>query len=467
MSEIGRLRSWSRRALLRTGAVAAAVLALGGGSAGAAVGGARSSLPRPVADTARVDALVHAMTLDEEIGLLTGSPGAGATDPHPVGQAGFVSGVPRLGIPAIRFTDGPAGVRLGLSTTALPAPVALAASFSRDLATRYGVVLGRDAQATGQDVLFGPMVNLVRVPQAGRNFETLGEDPLLQSVLVSAETSGIQSQGTIATVKHLAENNQESNRMNVDVQVDDRTLHEMELPAFQAAVDAGVGAVMCSYPLVDGEHVCANGALLTDVLRDQWGFAGWVLSDYGAARNVTSGDVTSGQRTQAQAAAFELQAGLDMEFLSNNYATLRDDVTSRVIPRSIVDEAVRHILTTMDRFGLLDHASPSGAPVVDRQRPPIDVQADAGIARSVAEDGAVLLQNRSGLLPLSRASLGSLAVIGPTARQLLVGGGGSARVVGFTGREVSPLSALQQAAPRAPACSGPTWPPAPPASTRG
>ncbi|HEY7199419.1 MAG TPA: glycoside hydrolase family 3 N-terminal domain-containing protein, partial [Candidatus Dormibacteraeota bacterium] len=310
MVRSGRFRSLGGRVPLAVAALAIAVLVLGGGSAGATESAGRS-LPRASVDTGRVNALVHAMTLDEKISLLTGAPGAGAPDPSSVGQAGFVPGVPRLGIPGLRFTDGPAGVRNGLPTTALPAPVALAASFSTDLARRYGVVLGRDAIATGQDVLFGPMVNLVRVPQAGRNFETLGEDPLLQSDLVAAETRGVQSQGAIATIKHLAENNQEANRMNVDVEVDDRTLHEMELPAFQAAADAGAGAVMCAYPLVNGEHSCASGALLTDVLREQWGFTGWVLSDFGAARNVTSGDVASGQTTPASAAAFELQAGLD------------------------------------------------------------------------------------------------------------------------------------------------------------
>jgi beta-glucosidase len=449
MIRTGALRSQGGRALrtMMTAGMAIPILAVG--SAQATTGGTDRSLPRASANLARVNALVHAMTLDEKISLLTGSPGAGVPDPNSVGQAGFLPGVPRLGVPALRFTDGPAGIRTNLSTTALPAPVSLAASFSGELASQYGAVLGRDAQATNQDVLFGPMVNLVRVPQAGRNFETLGEDPLLQSDLVSSETRGVQSQGTISTIKHLAENNQENNRQNVDVEVDDQTLQEMELPAFRSAIDAGAGAVMCAYPLVNGFHSCANGTLLTDILRAQWGFTGWVLTDYGAGRNVTSGDVTSGQTTPAQAAAFQLQAGLDMEFLSNNFATVKADVTNHLIPESIVDGAVRRILSALDRFGLLDQASPTGATVAVRTRPAMDVQADASIARSVAENGAVLLKNGAGALPLSGADLRSLAVIGPTARQLLVGGGGSAHVVGFTDREVSPLSALQRAAPGA------------------
>jgi beta-glucosidase len=398
---------------------------------------------------ARVNALVHAMTLDEKIGMLTGWPGAGAEDPGSVGQAGFVPGVPRLGIPPLRFTDGPAGVRNNLPATALPAPASLAASFGTELANEYGGVLGRDALATGQDVLFGPMVNLVRVPQAGRNFETLGEDPLLQSDLVASEIRGIQNQGTIATIKHLAENNQEANRMDVDVEVDDRTLHEMELPPFQAAVDAGAGAVMCAYPLVNGVHSCANGTLLTDILRVRWGFLGWALSDFGAAHNVMSGDVASGKRPPSAAAASELHAGLDMEFASSNFGTIKADVRNHVIPESRVDGAVRHILVTLDRFGLLDRASPTGSAVARRTRPTIDLQADAQVARTVAESGAVLLKNDANTLPLSSSDLRSLAVIGPTARQLLVGGRGSAHVVGFTGREVSPLDALRLEAPDA------------------
>jgi beta-glucosidase len=433
-------------------AAAAAVLVLAmTATAAQAEGRDRPSnrLPRPAANMARVNALVHAMTLDEKISLLTGSPGAGTADPQSVGQAGFVPGVPRLGIPALRFTDGPAGIRNSRTTTAMPAPVSLAASFSTELASRYGVVLGRDAQATNQDVLFGPMVNLVRVPNAGRNFETLGEDPFLQSTLVDPEVRGVQSQGTIATIKHYAENNQENNRQNVNVVIDDQTLHEIELPAFQSAIDAGSGAVMCSYNLVNGIHACSNGTLLTDILREQWGFTGWVLTDFGAGRNVASGDVTSGQTTPAQASAFQLAAGLDQEFASNNFATVKANVTNRVIPESIVDTAVRRILVTLDRFGLLDNASPGGATVVAKTRPTIDVEADASIARTVAAAGAVLLKNNGSALPLSNADLRSLAVVGPTARQLLVGGGGSARVLGFTDREVSPLAALRAQAPNA------------------
>ena len=343
---------------------------------------------------------------------------------------GFIPGVPRLGVPALTFTDGPAGVRMNLPTTAMPAPVALAATFSADLAERYGEVLGRDGRSRDQDVIFGPMMNMVRVPQAGRNFETLGEDPSLMAALVAAETRGIQSQGEIATAKHFAENNQENNRMGVNVNVDDQTLREMELRGFEAAVkDGHSGAVMCAYNSVNDNFSCENPTLLTDILRNQWGFSGFVVSDYGA--NHSAGPA--------------LEAGMDIEFFGTHFLQLKSLIQSGAVPVAALDAAVRSILTTMDRFGLLVHASPTGGTVVNRPLPPFPELADAQQARTIAEQGAVLLRNQGGTLPLEQADLHSLAVIGTTARTLLVGGGGSSRVLGVTDREISPLDALRQA----------------------
>ena len=167
-------------------------------------------------------------------------------DPIPTsyGQAGYIAGVPRLGIPPLRLADGPAGIRTAQPATALPAPVAMASTFSPDLAKQYGQIIGRDARARYQNVVLAPMVNIVRVPQAGRNFETLGEDPLLASRLVAAEIEGIQGEGSIATVKHYAFNNQENARMSVSADVDEQTMREIELPGFEAAVRAGAGSVM-------------------------------------------------------------------------------------------------------------------------------------------------------------------------------------------------------------------------------
>jgi beta-glucosidase len=392
-----------------------------------------SAAPGATANGALVDRLVAAMTLDEKLGLVNGWPD-GVTPPPVTGRligVGFVPGVARLGVPALTFTDGPAGVRMDLPTTAMPAPVSLAATFSADLARRYGRVLGQDARARDQDVIFGPMLNTVRVPQAGRNFETLGEDPFLMSRLAVAETRGIQREGTIATAKHYAENNQENQRQSINVNVDEQTLHEIELRGFEAAVKAGrTGSVMCSYNSVNGHFACENPTLLGDILRQQWGFSGFVVSDYGA--NHSAGPA--------------LRAGLDIEFFGTHFKELKAAIQSGTLPVSVLDGAVRHILTTMERFGLLAHASPDGAPVVDRPIPPFRLQAGARAALTIAEQGAVLLKNRSHLLPLGRADLGSLAVIGPTARQLLVGGGGSSRVLGVQQREVSPLTALRRRA---------------------
>jgi beta-glucosidase len=419
------------RALLIAAILAVIVTSV---ATGALPASARPPAKSPTdASSARVVALVAAMTLDEKLGMVNGWPN-GVSPPPQTNRligVGFIPGVPRLGIPALTFTDGPAGVRMNLPTTAMPAPVALAATFSADLARRYGEVLGRDARARDQDVIFGPMMNMVRVPQAGRNFETLGEDPSLMAALVAAETRGIQSQGEIATAKHFAENNQENNRMGVNVNVDDQTLREMELRGFEAAVKAGhTGAVMCAYNSVNGKFSCENPTLLTQILRNQWGFTGFVVSDYGA--NHSAGP--------------SLEAGMDIEFFSTHFLQLKSLIQSGAVPIAALDAAVRHILTTMDRFGLLAHASPTGGTVVNRPLPPFPELADAQQARTIAEQGAVLLRNKAKALPLGKADLRSLAVIGTTARTLLVGGGGSSRVLGVTEREISPLDALREIA---------------------
>jgi hypothetical protein len=253
----------------------------------------------------KIDQLIAVMSIDEKISMLRGGfPGVnGPVDPSSNGEVGYLPGIPRLGIPPLRFTDGPAGVRITPPTTALPAPVSLAASFSTHFARQYGKVLGHDAQATNNDVIFAPMINIVRVPHAGRNFETLGEDPFLMSQLAVAETRAIQREGTIATPKHFAENNQETNRQGINVHVDERTLNEIELPAFEATVKAGAGSVMCAYNKVNDLYSCENPTLLTDILRKRWGFDGFVVSDYGANQSVVPA----------------LTAGMGVEFLAYNF----------------------------------------------------------------------------------------------------------------------------------------------------
>ncbi|NUS76083.1 MAG: beta-glucosidase [Streptomyces sp.] len=397
-----------RRSALRLlgGAIAVAAAATSGSAAPA------HALSRPGHGAGpRVEGLLARLTLDEKISLLHG-----ATDPASLGQAGYVPGVERLGIPPLRLADGPAGVRVTRHATALPAPVMLASAFDPELARRYGRVIGHEGRALGQDVLLSPMVNLIRTPYAGRNFETFSEDPLLSADLVAAEIEGIQVEGLVATVKHFAMNNQEKDRMSVDVRVDEQTLHEVELRGFEAAVGSGTGAVMGAYNKVNGTYACENRTLLTDVLRERWGFDGWVMTDWFAAHSTREA----------------LAAGLDMEMPDGTYfgTALKKAVENRSVPEHHVDRAVRRVLTIMDRFGLLDGTAPA--------RPERDAKAGAAVALEVAEAGATLLRNAHSTLPLTE---GGIAVIGPTGALPFVSGGGSAHVV--PDHADSPLDAIK------------------------
>ncbi|MEV5751794.1 glycoside hydrolase family 3 C-terminal domain-containing protein [Actinoallomurus sp. NPDC052308] len=360
------------------------------------------------------------MTLDEKLSFVSAQ-----VDPKGLGEAGYIPGVPRLGIPELRLTDGPAGVRVNHHATALPAPVTLASTWDPRLARDYGQVIGRDGRALDQDVQLAPMTNIIRVPQGGRNFETFSEDPLVSSHMVANEITGIQSQGLIATVKHYAENNQEDDRMGVDVNVDAQTMHEIELPAFQAAVQAGVGALMCSYNSVNGKHGCGNDDLLNGILKTQWAFRGWVMSDWGATHATT-----------------DLVAGLDQDMFTAGLqpdpyfqGALKQAITDGSIPVAALDDAVARILGQMERFGLLDGAA--------EHRPARDPKGGAKVAQRVAESGAVLLKNAGGALPLT-ASDNRIAIIGPSAKTPKVGGGGSSSVT--PDAATSPLDAITRRA---------------------
>ena len=267
---------------------------------GAAVaGGPASAAERPWMDKAlqpdaRAAALLAQMTLDEKIAMVHG-PGFQLN----AGFAGQVPGNERLGIPSLRLADGPNGVGNGSTgVTAFPAAALLAASWDPELAERYGQALGREQAGKGHQVALAPTVNIVRVPHWGRAFETLSEDPYLAARLAVAEIDDIESQGVLATVKHYAANNQETLRMSIDAKVSPRALRTIYLPAFEAAVrEASVGAVMCSYNRINGTYGCEHPWLLTDVLRKEWGYQGFVMSDWFATHS-----------TEAAA-----KAGLDME----------------------------------------------------------------------------------------------------------------------------------------------------------
>ncbi|MEU3078253.1 glycoside hydrolase family 3 C-terminal domain-containing protein [Streptomyces laurentii] len=420
-------RRISRRRLLLTLAGAAALSAAPSLAGGTPAAAARPRVPGGTPAKGRVSErvadLLARLTLEEKSALLHG-----ATDPEGLGQAGYVPGIPRLGIPPLRLADGPAGVRVREHATALPAPVMLAAAFDPGLARAYGQVIGQEGRALGQDVLLSPMVNLIRTPYAGRNFETFSEDPLLSADMVAEEVRGIQAEGLIATVKHVALNNQEHGRMSVDVRAGEQTLHETELRGFEAAVTAGTGAVMAAYNKVDGVHATESRMLLTDVLRGQWGFEGWVMSDWGAVH-----------------ATAALTAGCDMEMPGGRHfgAPLVTAVREGRIDEADVDTAVRRLLTVRERFGALD-ASPaggSGAAAGRSARPARDAAAGARVALNVALAGATLLRNENRTLPLTGQAARSLAVIGPTGRVPFVSGGGSAHVV--PDAATSPLDALR------------------------
>ncbi|MFE0580122.1 glycoside hydrolase family 3 C-terminal domain-containing protein [Streptomyces sp. NPDC058874] len=419
----------SRRSAMRLIAAAGGVLGVGGcapagpppGSLRGPTGGAPAA-PAAGSGTgtggaARIDALLELLTLEEKTALLHGAP-----DPAHRGGAGYLPGVPRLGIPPLCFADGPAGVRVDRPATALPAPVLLASAFDPALARAYGRVIGREGRALGQDVVLAPLVNLIRTPYGGRNFETFAEDPLLTADLAGELVRGIQDEGLIAAVKHFALNNQEHGRDTVDVTVGEQPLHETELRGFEAAVAAGAGAVMGAHNKVDGVHACESRPLLDELLRSSWGFDGWVVSDWGAAHSTVAA----------------IRAGLDMEMPGGTHfgGPLREAVRGGSVPEAAVDQAVRRILTTMDRFGLLAARQPA--------RSPRDAAAGARVARKVAAAGAVLLRNEHGTLPLTGAAARSIAVIGPTAQIPFTGGGGSSHVV--PDGAAAPLTAIRRRA---------------------
>jgi beta-glucosidase len=381
--------------------VATAALTLGALAAG---NGARAGATPPTPER-RAAALVARMTLDEKISQVhTTGTGAG-------GVARFVPGIPRLGIPDFLISNGPAGVGTGAvpqqpNATALPAPVALAAGFDPGLARRYGVVEGRETGDVGHSLIEAPDVNMVRVYRNGRAFENYGEDPYLAGRLAAANIQGIQSQGVLAEVKHYTANDQETDRRTIDEEIDDRTLHEIHLPAFEAAVKEGhVASVMCAYPSVNGAFMCENEHLLAGVLRGQWGFDGFVQSDASATHTAIG----------------SARAGQDLELRDNGPydQELKQAVLDGTVSMAQLDTMIERRLAVEIRAGLFDHP---------RTVTPIDAAAGGAVARTIAEQTAVLLKNTGAALPLDARRLHSIAVVGPYARTAHPGGGGSAHV---------------------------------------
>lgn len=443
---------------LRVGlAVAVALVLAVAASSGAAstpIGRCGDPAVRPWCDPSlppaqRAHMLLNALTRPERISLLAGDQlpevgRGGGTDQH----AGASQGVPRLGVPLFYLDNGPAGVRQGRAT-AMPSPLALAATWRPQLARKYGALVGDEAKDKGNDFLYAPTVNIMRTPVGGRTFEGYGEDPFLDAEMTVGWIKGAQGRGVIATVKHFAANNQEgyggpaANRVTprtaskavagklsvigdrrlIDAHVDERTLHEVYFPHFEAAIrDADVGAVMCSDNSVNGTHACRSRGLLTRALKNEWGFQGIVMSDYGAARNTE----------------FSLRNGLDFEpFPGNTYGPtqVNEALATGKATMGLVNQHVFRILRTLFAFGVFDRP----AYVNDPSR--INVNAHADTAMRTEQAGITLLRNERGILPLDPSRLHSIAVIGPSADSY-VAGGGSSRVKPFFHRD--PLQVISK-----------------------
>ncbi len=379
----------------------------------------------------RAAAIVAQMTEDEKYLLIRGYVGATLRIPTPFGESvmtapdgarqtsGFVPGVPRLGVPPLWETDASMGVanlfemRPGDRATAFPSTLLLAASFDPDLAYRQGAVIGREAHAKGFNVLLGGGINLAREPRDGRTFEYLGEDPLLAGIMAGSAVAGTQSEHVVSTLKHFALNAQSTNQSFLDARIDPGALRESDLLAFQIANERGrPGAIMCSYNLINGERVCGSRPLLTDVLRRDWGFDGWVMSDWSATR---SADMAL--------AGLDQQSGSQMDAQPWFAEPLRALQVAGQFGPERLDEMATRIVTAMVRVGLIEHP-----PVVR----PIDYAAHGAVAREVAEKGIILLQNTGGILPL-RSDVRRVVVIGGFANLGVPGGGGSASVIPSTG----------------------------------
>lgn len=362
---------------------------------------------------ARVELLLGRMTLEEKLAFVGGF------------ENFYVRPIERLGVPRIVLADGPLGVRNYGKATAFPAPIMLAATWNPELSRAVGAAMGRESRAKGVHVLLAPGVNIHRSPLCSRNFEYWGEDPYLGRRMVVPFVEGVQGEGVVATVKHFAGNNQEYDRMTVSSNIDERTLHEIYLPIFRAAVtEARVGAVMTAYNLLNGENCSESHTLLTKILKGDWGFDGVVMSDWGAVRD------------GVKAAA----AGLDLEMPTARQmspSALRAGLESGQLKLEQLDDKVQRILRLIVRNGFMDRPQR-----VDSLS--LASAESTRAARDAASEGIVLLKNEGRALPIEGAALESFAVIGPTAHPATPGGGGSSTVVPH--RAISVLEGLMQRA---------------------
>jgi beta-glucosidase len=365
----------------------------------------------------RADLLIQEMTLDEKLLLVHGDSGEASLKDW-LGGAGYVPGVPRLGIPALQMSDGRSGVanigRTGRYATALPSALANAASWDLQASYEFGALLGREIRDLGFNVSLGGTANIIREPRNGRNFECLGEDPLLIGKMLGSELKGTQDQGVIGNINRYAVNDQETGRQTMNVVIDKRAMQETDLLAFQIAIqESNVGTVMCAYNKLNGKFACEDPYLLTGVLKKSWNYPGWVMSDWGAVHSTVPTAL----------------AGFDQEMPNGKY--LGEDLKAAIqkgeVPVARLNDMVHRILRTEIALGVFDEE-----PVLR----PVNPFAGAEVAQRSAELGIVLLKNANGQLPLKAASLNSVAIIGEHAEAGVLSGSGSDQVTPAEGNAV-------------------------------
>jgi beta-glucosidase len=445
-------------------------LAVCGGALLLTCGMAAQKAPVVTGD-ARVDELLSRMTLEEKITLIHGT----QEDPAVYqGQAGYLAGIPRLGIPGLRMADGPPGVLTRVPSEGETATMGVAATFSAKDAEENGVVIGREDRANGIDVSLQPFVNIDRDLEFGRGYNTFGEDPYLTSVMGVGEIRGIQAQHVMAMVKHYVG----YDSANENTYIDDQTLHEVYVAPFDAAVKAGVSSIMCSYNRLNGTFACGNKSTLTTILRDQIGFKGYVTSDWGAVHAVNFINAGLDMEMPGESrpgSGLSLPSFFDMQPVAppppphaienlmamfgghipeeparermntGNFGTkLNPEKMEQALKDGTVDEATitraaGRVLYEIVKFGYMDGMQRHSVT-------PQEVEANAKIIEKTGEDAAVLLKNEDHVLPLKAADLDSVVLIGPTAGQVDSIGINGERSVGLPWREVGPLAAMKKIA---------------------
>ena len=363
----------------------------------------------------RIDDLLPRLTLEEKILMVHGDSKTGMD----------TTAIERLGIPKLSMTDGPHGVRWG-QATAFPTGVSLGATWNEALLERVGAAIGRETLAKGRNIILGPCINIHRQPFGGRNFESFSEDPFLAGRLAVGYVKGVQSQNCVATPKHYAVNNQEVERMTVSAEISERALREIYLPHFRMAVqEGGAWSIMCSYNRINGTYACENPHLLTDILKKEWGFQGFVMSDWGAVHSTVATALS----------------GMDVEMPDGKYlgADLLAAVKSGAVPEAQIDAMARRVLRVMFLSGIFDGKAAAASDWVDSPQ-------HRAVALDAARESITLLKNENRVLPLDRGSVKSVAVIGPGAVAAHIGGGGSSQVTPT--HAVTPLEGmLAQAGP--------------------